>query len=134
KQSVIPAVTHVDGTGRLQTVDRGVNPLYWELISAFETETGVPVILNTSFNENEPVVCTPDEALDCFFKTRMDLIVLGNFMVRRPDHESPELERPGARVGRVDEASLEESGLDGSALEAAGLETSRTARAVGAQP
>jgi carbamoyltransferase len=81
KQAVIPAVTHVDGTGRLQTVDRAANPRYWALIKAFEAETGVPVVLNTSFNENEPIVCTPQEALDCFLRTRMDALVLGNFVL-----------------------------------------------------
>ena len=66
KRSVIPAPTHVDGTGRLQTVDRDENPRYWKLIKEFENLTGVPVLLNTSFNENEPVVCTPEEAINCF--------------------------------------------------------------------
>ena len=79
----IPAVTHVDGTGRLQTVSRGANPRYWKLISAFERQTGVPIVLNTSFNENEPIVNTPAEALDCFLRTRMDRIVLDRVTVRR---------------------------------------------------
>jgi carbamoyltransferase len=79
----IPAVTHVDGTGRLQTVDADPNPLYHKLISRFAEDTGVPMLLNTSFNENEPVVCTPAEALDCFLRTNMDVLVLGNRMVRR---------------------------------------------------
>lgn len=83
KRPEIPAVTHVDGTGRLQTVSRRQNPRYWALISAFEKETGVPVLLNTSFNENEPIVNTPEEALDCFLRTRMDRLVLGNWVVRR---------------------------------------------------
>jgi carbamoyltransferase len=86
KRSVIPATTHVDGTGRLQTVNRDQNPLYYELIKEFGRQTGVPVLLNTSFNENEPVVCKPDEALDCFVRTKMDVLVLGNLMVQR---ESP---------------------------------------------
>src|ERR1700720_616512 len=73
----IPAVTHVDGTGRLQTVSRRANPLYWRLIHAFEQATGVPMLLNTSFNENEPIVNTPAEALDCFLRTRMDRLVMG---------------------------------------------------------
>ncbi len=81
KRSVIPAVTHVDGTGRLQTVERTANPRYWQLIKAFEHLTGVPVVLNTSFNENEPIVCTPQEAIDCFLRTRMDALVIGNHMV-----------------------------------------------------
>lgn len=83
KRAAIPAVTHVDGSGRLQTVDRGTNPRYWRLIDTFREKTGVPIVLNTSFNENEPVVCQPREALDCFLRTRMDLLVLGNWLIRR---------------------------------------------------
>ena len=79
KRSVIPAVTHVDGSGRLQTVNARVNPRYYQLIADFKAITGVPVVLNTSFNENEPIVCTPRHALDCFLKTRMDVLYLGNF-------------------------------------------------------
>ena len=79
----IPAVTHVDGSGRLQTVSREVNERYYQLISDFAALTGVPVILNTSFNENEPIVCTPQEAIDCFRKTKMDVLYLGNYAVRR---------------------------------------------------
>jgi carbamoyltransferase len=79
----IPAVTHVDGSGRLQTVSREANERYYQLISDFAELTGVPVILNTSFNENEPVVCTPQEAIECFKKTRMDVLYLGNYAVRR---------------------------------------------------
>lgn len=79
----IPAVTHVDGSGRLQTVSRTMNERYYQLISDFAELTGVPVILNTSFNENEPIVCTPREAIDCFSKTRMDVLYLGNYAVRR---------------------------------------------------
>jgi carbamoyltransferase len=80
---VIPAVTHVDGSGRLQTVSREANPLYWQLLKAFEKLTGVPVLLNTSFNENEPIVLTPGEALDCFLRTRMDVLVLGRVAVEK---------------------------------------------------
>ena len=83
KRSEIPAVTHVDGSGRLQTVSPGVNPRYHQLISDFGELTGVPVVLNTSFNENEPIVCTPRHAIDCFLKTRMDVLYLGNHAVRR---------------------------------------------------
>lgn len=83
KQRVIPAVTHVDGTGRLQTVNRKENPLYWKLIEEFRKLTGIPVLLNTSFNENEPIVCKPEEALDCFLRTKMDILVLGNFIIER---------------------------------------------------
>jgi len=79
----IPAPTHVDGTGRLQTVTREANPRYHALISAFRDFTGVPVVLNTSFNDNEPIVCKPEEALDCFLRTQMDALVLGNFLITR---------------------------------------------------
>ena len=85
KRGEIPAVTHVDGTGRLQTVSKTQNPLYWRLISAFEARTGVPVLLNTSFNDNEPIVNTPEEALDCFRRTRMDRLVMGPWVIRRVD-------------------------------------------------
>jgi carbamoyltransferase len=83
KRHLIPAVTHVDGTGRLQTVAHEQNPRYWRLIRAFEERTGVPMVLNTSFNENEPIVNTPAEALDCFLRTRMDRLVLGDTVVTR---------------------------------------------------
>jgi carbamoyltransferase len=83
KRAQIPAVTHVDGSGRLQTVRSQDNPRYYELISAFHRLTGVPMLLNTSFNENEPVVCRPAEALDCFLRTQMDLLVLGDQLIVR---------------------------------------------------
>jgi carbamoyltransferase len=83
KRAQIPAVTHVDGSGRLQTVKRSTNPLYYSIISAFRDLTGIPMVLNTSFNENEPVVCKPEEALDCFLRTSMDLLVLGPITVIR---------------------------------------------------
>jgi carbamoyltransferase len=83
KRDVIPAVTHVDGTGRLQTVSRSASPEYWQLIKAFEKLSGVPVVLNTSFNENEPIVLTPLQALDCFLRTRMDALVLGSTGVEK---------------------------------------------------
>jgi carbamoyltransferase len=95
KRDVIPAPTHVDGTARLQSVSRTANPLYWKLIRAFGDLTGVPVVLNTSFNDNEPIVCRPDEALDCFERTRMDVLVIGNFI----------LERKGAAVAAGSEKS-----------------------------
>jgi carbamoyltransferase len=79
----VPAITHVNGAARPQTVDAAVNPRFHALISAFRDLTGVPMLLNTSFNENEPIVCTPDEAVDCFARTNMDLLVLGDFVVRR---------------------------------------------------
>jgi len=83
KREVIPAPTHVDGTGRLQTVTREANLRYWKLIKAFEQQTDVPVVLNTSFNDNEPIVCRPAEALDCFTRTKMDALVLGDFLITR---------------------------------------------------
>jgi carbamoyltransferase len=84
KRPLIPAVTHVDGSGRLQTVSEADNGRYYRLISAFAARTGVPMVLNTSFNENEPIVCTPEQALDCFLRTRMDVLVLGDHLIRRP--------------------------------------------------
>ncbi len=83
KQALIPAVTHVDGSGRLQTVTRETNPRYYDLISAFNRRTGVPLVLNTSLNENEPIVHTPEQAIDCFVRTSMDAIVLENLWVER---------------------------------------------------
>jgi carbamoyltransferase len=83
KYTVIPAVTHVDGTGRLQTVDKEVSPRYYALIDRFREKTGVPILLNTSFNENEPIVNTPAEALDCFLRTSMDMLVLENCIIER---------------------------------------------------
>jgi carbamoyltransferase len=83
KRSLIPAVTHVDGSGRLQTVTSQNNPLYYKLIRKFESLTNIPMVLNTSFNENEPIVCRPDEALACFLRTDMDLLVLGRTIIRR---------------------------------------------------
>ncbi len=83
KQSVIPAVTHVDGTGRLQTVSRDTSLRYYKLIDAFYRKTGVPILLNTSFNENEPIVNTPEEALNCFLRTNMDMLVLENCIIER---------------------------------------------------
>jgi carbamoyltransferase len=83
KRKQIPAVTHIDGSGRLQTVYAHTNPLYHSLITAFYSKTGVPMVLNTSFNENEPVVSSPGEALDCFLRTKMDMLVIGNWVVKR---------------------------------------------------
>jgi carbamoyltransferase len=91
KRDVLPAITHVDGTGRLQTVSLRTNPRYYKLIRAFGDITGVPVVLNTSFNENEPIVDTPEQALDCFLRTRMDVIVLGNTIIRR--HPAERMDR-----------------------------------------
>jgi carbamoyltransferase len=80
KRRELCAVNHVDDTGRLQSVTREENPMYYDLILAFHRKTGIPVILNTSFNENEPIVCTPEEAIDCFQRTRMDVLAIGPFM------------------------------------------------------
>jgi carbamoyltransferase len=95
KRELIPAVCHVDGSGRLQTVHRDTNPLYHELITAFQNLTSVPLVLNTSFNENEPVVCRPEEALDCFLRTRMDLLALGKFLVARRGEGSATTQEAG---------------------------------------
>jgi carbamoyltransferase len=85
KHAEIPAVTHVDGTGRLQTVSKDVSPRYYALIDRFREKTGVPILLNTSFNENEPIVNTPAEALDCFLRTQMDMLVIENCLIVRKD-------------------------------------------------
>jgi carbamoyltransferase len=95
KRKLIPAITHVDGSGRLQTVSRSTNPRYHKLIETFRDLTGVPMVLNTSFNENEPVVCKPEEALDCFLRTRMDKLVLGNVIVARRGSVMVDFNPPG---------------------------------------
>ncbi len=93
RRETIPAPTHVDGTGRLQTVTREANPRYHALISAFRDLTGVPVVLNTSFNDNEPIVCRPEEAIECFQRTQMDALVLGDFLITRQwSRESSEVD------------------------------------------
>ena len=86
KRAQLTAVNHVDNTGRLQTVTRKENPLYHGLIQAFERKTGIPVILNTSFNENEPIVCTPAEAIDCFKRTRMDALAIGPYLAQKTEN------------------------------------------------
>jgi carbamoyltransferase len=83
KRPSIPATEHVDHTGRVQSVSKKDNPRFWSLIEAFRRRTGIPLVLNTSFNENEPIVCTPEDALHCFATTRMDALVLGDFLVSR---------------------------------------------------
>lgn len=89
KRKQLSAVNHIDDTGRLQTVSREENPLYYDLISAFHRKTGIPVVLNTSFNENEPIVCTPEEAIDCFQRTRMDVLAIGAFLaVKTADEDN----------------------------------------------
>lgn len=90
KHKIIPAVTHVDGSGRLQTVSSRTNPLYHALISNFHLKTGVPILLNTSLNENEPIVRTPAEAISCFLRTDMDAIVIGNLLINRHRQDFPE--------------------------------------------
>jgi carbamoyltransferase len=85
KRAELCAVNHVDDTGRLQSVSREENPLYYDLIQAFERKTGIPVILNTSFNENEPIVCKPEEAIDCFQRTKMDVLAIGSYLVLKSE-------------------------------------------------
>ncbi|MDP2652785.1 MAG: carbamoyltransferase C-terminal domain-containing protein [Candidatus Omnitrophota bacterium] len=92
KKSVIPAVTHADGTARVHTVSKGSNPRYWELITEFEKITGVPVLVNTSFNENEPIVCTPEHAVNCFLRTDFDALAIGDYLVLK--EEQPRREAP----------------------------------------
>jgi carbamoyltransferase len=86
KREQLCAVNHVDNTGRLQTVSREENPLYYDLIRAFEQKAGIPVVLNTSFNENEPIVCAPQEAIDCFKRTRMDALAIGSYLVLKTEN------------------------------------------------
>jgi len=86
KRAQLSAVNHVDDTGRLQSVSRDENPLYYELIRAFERETRIPVLLNTSFNENEPIVCQPEEAINCFKRTRMDLLAIGPYLSSKTEN------------------------------------------------
>ncbi|RYD72796.1 MAG: carbamoyltransferase, partial [Sphingobacteriales bacterium] len=83
KRKEIPAVTHMDGTGRLQSVHQETNERFYNLINAFYQSTGVPILLNTSFNENEPIVNTPEEALDCFLRTKMDMLVMEDIIIRK---------------------------------------------------
>jgi carbamoyltransferase len=101
KRAVIPAPTHVDGTARLQTVDQNANPRYWRLLKEFANLTGVPVVLNTSFNDNEPIVCRPEEALECFLRTKMDVLVLGDSILEKPVLASAGDEASEAMVNRV---------------------------------
>jgi carbamoyltransferase len=83
KRAFVPAITHVDGSGRLQTVDQPGNPRYYRLIGKFRDLSGVPILLTTPFSENEPLVCYPEEALDCFLRTEMNVLVLGEFFIER---------------------------------------------------
>jgi carbamoyltransferase len=99
KRKSLCAVNHVDNTGRLQTVAREENPLYYDLIQTFGRKTGIPVILNTSFNENEPIVCTPQEAIDCFQRTKMDVLAIGPFFACKSEVEAEEAS-PRAEIRR----------------------------------
>ena len=83
KHKIVPAITHVDGTGRLHTVSKDISPKYFKLISQFFKITGVPILLNTSFNENEPIVNSPSDALNCYLRTEMDMLVLENIIIER---------------------------------------------------
>lgn len=103
KRKLLCAVNHVDDTGRLQTVARDENPIYYDLISAFHRKTGIPVVLNTSFNENEPIVCTPAEAIDCFQRTRMDVLGIGPFLVIKPE--------AAAREAKLVQSSRDSEGI-----------------------
>jgi carbamoyltransferase len=96
RRAEIPAVTHGDGTGRLQTVEKDVNPLYWQLIHRFDELTGVPVLLNTSFNENEPIVNTPEQALECFLRTQMDTLAIGSFLLLKSENHDAASAHPAA--------------------------------------
>ncbi len=92
-------MTHEDGTGRLQTVERDVNPLYWCLLTRFGELTGVPILLNTSFNENEPIVNTPAQAIDCYQRTRMDCLAIGSFFVRKTYSEAEPVSEDAFALG-----------------------------------
>ena len=83
KRNIIPSVTHIDGTGRVQTVSEEINKDFHDLIFEFYKISKVPILLNTSFNENEPIVMSPDDAINCFLRTKMDVIILNNFMIIR---------------------------------------------------
>ena len=101
-RSSIPAVTHVDYSARVQTVHRDTNPIYHELISRFHRLTGCPVVINTSFNiRSEPIVCTPEDAFRCFMGTDLDLLVVGNSMLRKQDQD------PMLKVSYKDEFELD---------------------------
>ena len=98
KRAVVPAITHVDGSGRLQTVSTRTNARYYNLIKAFDRRTGIPMLLNTSFNENEPIVLTPAQALDCFLRTSMDVLVIGRHVLERPRVPASPIEAEVARL------------------------------------
>jgi carbamoyltransferase len=107
----LPAITHFDGTGRLQSIERGTNPLYFDLIEAFGRLSGIPIVLNTSFNENEPIVDTPAQALQCFLRTGLDALCLGQFVMAKPEHHAllantVRAASAGTAAPRIAEASL----------------------------
>src|SRR5262249_44839913 len=110
KRALVPAVCYVDGSGRLHTVSQEANPLYHRLISDFYSLTSVPMVLNTSFNENEPVVCRPEGAVDCCLRTQMDVLVLGSLFITRGPRESKTTgRRDHGTTGRRDDGT---TGLD----------------------
>lgn len=108
KRALIPAVTHVDGSGRLQSVSKRTNPRYHALISKFYEKTGVPIILNTSLNENEPVVRLPREAISCFLRTDMDVLVLGRHLIDRHALDFPEAcrKRVDLKLGQLPPSAM----------------------------
>ena len=83
QRNIIPAICHIDGTARLQTVSKEANSLYWQLLDEFRKLTGVPILLNTSFNENEPIVSSPKEAIECFLRTKMDILIINRYLIKR---------------------------------------------------
>ena len=108
KRALIPAAVHVDGTGRIQTVERSANPRYYGLIEEFGRLTGVPVLLNTSFNRNEPIVARPEEAIDCYLRSGMDVLVLGDFYTTdRWSAPARGRQADGTRTGRTESTSAE---------------------------
>ena len=106
KRSLIPAVTHVDGSGRLQTVSKRTNPLYHALITLFHEKTAVPIVLNTSLNENEPIVRTPAEAINCFLRTEMDALVVGSCLIDRTAKGFPKFQRMEQQEKEVDRVRI----------------------------
>ena len=100
---VIPAVTHVDGSARVQTIAREDNPLYYDLIGEFYKLTGIPIIINTSFNvRGEPIVCTPEDAYTCFMRTKMDNLVMGDFMLNKEEQQPLEADKDWQKAFRLD--------------------------------
>jgi carbamoyltransferase len=104
KRLAMPAATHVDGTCRLQTVEHDDNPRFWSVIREFAKLTGIPAVLNTSFNDHEPIVCSPGDAIDCFQRTHMDVLVMGNYVVRKP-RSADAVQSPATASPQVSEVS-----------------------------